>query len=109
MTLDPTSPTPSLILRTSPWSCSPAPDASAARLLAQEDEGEAEPACRSASRCAHCSSTPPARVTQSTTSFEVEDWKRQVLYFFFRRFVLRAPFFAAAFAFVFRFFAMQPS
>jgi hypothetical protein len=52
---------------------------------------------------------PPARVTQSTTSYEVEDWKRQVLYFFFRRFVLRAPFFAAAFAFVFRFFAMQPS
>jgi hypothetical protein len=51
----------------------------------------------------------PALVTQSTTSFEVEDWKRQLLYFFFRRFVLRAPFFAADFVFVFRFFAMLPS
>jgi hypothetical protein len=51
----------------------------------------------------------PARVTQSTTSFEVEDWKRRVPYFFFRRFVLRAPFFAADFVFVFRFFAMLPS
>ena len=30
-------------------------------------------------------------------------------YFFFRRFVLRAPFFAADFVFVFRFFAMLPS
>jgi hypothetical protein len=32
-----------------------------------------------------------------------------VLYFFFRRLVFLAPFFAAAFAFVFRFFAMLPS
>ena len=51
----------------------------------------------------------PARVTQSSTSFEVEDWKAARRYFFFRRLVFRAPFFAAAFAFVFRFFAMLPS
>ena len=50
----------------------------------------------------------PARVTQSSTSFEVEDWKRRS-YFFFRRFVLRAPFFAADLVFVLRFFAMLPS
>jgi len=30
-------------------------------------------------------------------------------YFFFRRFAFFAPFFAAAFAFVFRFFAILPS
>jgi hypothetical protein len=48
----------------------------------------------------------PARVTQS---FEVEDWKVARRYFFFRRLVFLAPFFAAAFAFVFRFFAMLPS
>jgi len=40
---------------------------------------------------------------------EVEDWMRRGTYFFFRRFVLRAPFFAADFVFVFRFFAMLPS
>jgi hypothetical protein len=51
----------------------------------------------------------PARVTQSSTSFEVEDWKAARGYFFFRRLVFLAPFFAAAFAFVFRFFAMLPS
>jgi hypothetical protein len=48
-------------------------------------------------------------VTQSSTSFEVEDWKAARGYFFFRRLVFLAPFFAAAFAFVFRFFAMLPS
>jgi hypothetical protein len=46
---------------------------------------------------------------QSTTFLEVEDWTRRVDYFFFRRFVLRAPFFAADLVFVFRFFAMLPS
>jgi hypothetical protein len=51
---------------------------------------------------------PPARLTQSTTSFEVEDWTAST-YFFFLRFVLRAPFFAADFVFDFRFFAMLPS
>ncbi len=50
----------------------------------------------------------PARVTQSST-FEVEDWEAARAYFFFRRLVFLAPFFAAAFAFVFRFFAMLPS
>ncbi len=49
----------------------------------------------------------PARLTQSSTSFEVEDWEAARGYFFFRRLVFRAPFFAAAF--VFRFFAMLPS
>jgi hypothetical protein len=66
--------------------------------------------CRSTLRCATVLRLTPARVTQSTTLFYVEDWKRRVLYFFFRRaFVLRAPFFAADFVFVFRFFAMLPS
>jgi hypothetical protein len=66
--------------------------------------------CRSTLRCATALRLTPARVTQSTTLFYVEDWKRRVLYFFFRRaFVLRAPFFAADFVFVFRFFAMLPS
>ena len=51
----------------------------------------------------------PVRVTQSSTSFEVEDWEAARAYFFFRRLVFLAPFFAAAFAFVFRFFAMLPS
>ncbi len=51
----------------------------------------------------------PARLTQSPTSFEVEDCKAAFGYFFFRRLVFFAPFFAAAFAFVFRFFAMLPS
>jgi hypothetical protein len=51
----------------------------------------------------------PARVTQSSTSFEVEDWEAARAYFFFRRFVFFAPFFAADFVFVFRFFAMLPS
>jgi hypothetical protein len=51
----------------------------------------------------------PARVTQSSTSFEVEDWEAARVYFFFRRFVFFAPFFAADFVFVFRFFAMLPS
>jgi hypothetical protein len=51
----------------------------------------------------------PARLTQSPTSFEVEDCKAALGYFFFRRLVFFAPFFAAAFAFVFRFFAMLPS
>ena len=52
---------------------------------------------------------PPARLTQSSTSFEVEDCEAALGYFFFRRLVFFAPFFAAAFAFVFRFFAMLPS
>ena len=52
---------------------------------------------------------PPARLTQSPTSFEVEDCEAAFGYFFFRRLVFFAPFFAAAFAFVFRFFAMLPS
>ncbi len=52
---------------------------------------------------------PPARLTQSPTSFEVEDCEAALGYFFFRRLVFFAPFFAAAFAFVFRFFAMLPS
>jgi hypothetical protein len=51
----------------------------------------------------------PARLTQSSTSFEVEDCEAARAYFFFRRLVFLAPFFAAAFAFVFRFFAMLPS
>jgi len=48
-------------------------------------------------------------LTQSTTSIRSRRLKRQIPYFFFRRFVLRAPFFAADFVFVFRFFAMLPS
>ena len=51
----------------------------------------------------------PARLTQSSTSFEVEDWQAACAYFFFRRLVFLAPFFAADFVFVFRFFAMLPS
>jgi hypothetical protein len=51
----------------------------------------------------------PARLTQSSTSFEVEDWEAARAYFFFRRLVFFAPFFAADFVFVFRFFAMLPS
>jgi hypothetical protein len=51
----------------------------------------------------------PARLTQSSTSFEVEDCEAARAYFFFRRLVFLAPFFAAAFAFVLRFFAMLPS
>ena len=51
----------------------------------------------------------PARVTQSSTSFEAEDWEAARAYFFFRRLVFLAPFFAADFVFVFRFFAMLPS
>ena len=50
----------------------------------------------------------PARVTQSSTSFEVEDCEAARGYFFFRRFVFFAPFFAAFAAFL-RFFAMLPS
>ena len=49
----------------------------------------------------------PARMTQSSTSFEVEDCEAARGYFFFLRYVFFAPFFAA-FAF-FRFFAMLPS
>ena len=52
---------------------------------------------------------PPARLTQSPTSFEVEDREAAVAYFFFRRLVFFAPFFAADFVFVFLFFAMLPS
>jgi hypothetical protein len=52
---------------------------------------------------------PPARLTQSSTSTEVEDCGAAYAYFFFRRFVFFAPFFAADFVFVFRFFAMLPS
>jgi hypothetical protein len=48
-------------------------------------------------------------LTQSPTSFEVEDCKAAIGYFFFRRLVFFAPFFAADFVFVFRFFAMLPS
>jgi len=48
-------------------------------------------------------------LTQSSTSFEVEDWEAVRVYFFFRRLVFFAPFFAADFVFVFRFFAMLPS
>jgi hypothetical protein len=51
----------------------------------------------------------PARLTQSSTSLEVEDWEAVRVYFFFRRLVFFAPFFAADFVFVFRFFAMLPS
>ena len=52
---------------------------------------------------------PPARLTQSSTSFEVEDCESALAYFFFLRLVLRTVFFAADFVFVFRFFAMLPS
>jgi hypothetical protein len=52
---------------------------------------------------------PPARLTQSSTSFEVEDCEATLAYFFFLRLVLRAVFFAAVFVFDFRFFAMLPS
>src|SRR5215217_2630500 len=38
-----------------------------------------EPACRRRLHCAHRYSTPPARVTQSSTSIEVEDCKVAVL------------------------------
>jgi hypothetical protein len=48
-------------------------------------------------------------LTQSSTSYEVEDWEAARRYFFFRRLVFFAPFFAADFVFVFRFFAMLPS
>jgi hypothetical protein len=48
----------------------------------------------------------PARVTRSSTSVEVEDRQAAHAYFFFRRFVFFAPFFAAAFAFDFLFFAI---
>ena len=51
----------------------------------------------------------PAQLTQSSTSYEVEDREAARSYFFFRRLVFRAPFFAADFVFVFRFFAMLPS
>ena len=51
----------------------------------------------------------PARLTQSSTSLEAEDWEAARAYFFFRRLVFLAPFFAADFVFVFRFFAMLPS
>ena len=52
----------------------------------------------------------PASLTQSSTSYEVEDWEAARSYFFFfRRLVFFAPFFAADFVFVFRFFAMLPS
>lgn len=52
----------------------------------------------------------PAHLTQSSTSYEVEDWEAaRAYFFFFRRFVFFAPFFAADFVFVFRFFAMLPS
>jgi hypothetical protein len=53
----------------------------------------------------------PARLTQSSTSYEVEDWEAARGYFFFRRylaFVFLWPFFAV-FAYDFRFFAMLPS
>ena len=50
----------------------------------------------------------PARLTQSSTSFEVKDWKAARAYFFLRRLVFLAPFFAAFAAFL-RFFAMLPS
>ena len=51
----------------------------------------------------------PARVTQSTTRSKSKTGSGEYVYFFFRRFVLRAPFFAADFVFVLRFFAMLPS
>ena len=60
-------------------------------------------------RCATAPRRPPARLTQSSTSFEVEDCEERRAYFFFRRLVFFAPFFAADFVFVFRFFAMLPS
>ena len=50
----------------------------------------------------------PARLTQSSTSFEVEDCEAARAYFFFRRLVFFA-FFRHDFVFVFRFFAMLPS
>jgi len=48
-------------------------------------------------------------VTQSSTSFEVEDCEAAFAYFFFRRLVFFAPFFAADFVFDLLFFAMLPS
>ena len=51
----------------------------------------------------------PACLTQSSTSFEVEDCEAASAYFFFRRLVFFAPFFAADFVFDFLFFAMLPS
>jgi hypothetical protein len=50
---------------------------------------------------------PPARLTRSSTSSEVEDREVAAGYLFFRRLVFFAPFFAAAL--VFLFFAMLPS
>jgi hypothetical protein len=48
-------------------------------------------------------------VTQSSTSSEVEDCEAAFAYFFFRRLVFFAPFFAADFVFDLLFFAMLPS
>jgi hypothetical protein len=48
-------------------------------------------------------------LTQSSTSNEVEDCEAAVAYLFFLRPFFLVPFFAAAFALVFRFFAMLPS
>ena len=48
-------------------------------------------------------------MTQSSTSSEVEDCEAASAYFFFRRLVFFAPFFAADFVLDFRFFAMLPS
>jgi len=48
-------------------------------------------------------------VTQPSTSCEVEDCEAAIAYFFFRRLVFLAPFFAADFVFDFLFFAMLPS
>jgi len=47
----------------------------------------------------------PARLTQSSTSFEVETVRRRQAYFFF----LRLVFFAFFAVFIFLFFAMLPS
>jgi hypothetical protein len=52
---------------------------------------------------------PPARLTRSSTSSEVEDREVAVAYFFFLRFVFFAPFLAADFVFDLLFFAMLPS
>jgi hypothetical protein len=68
-----------------------------------------EPAVSKRVAMRHCTSTHAGPCDAVNDVVQVEDWKRRVRYFFRRAFVLRAPFFAADFVFVFRFFAMLPS
>jgi hypothetical protein len=60
-------------------------------------------------RYAHRPSTRAGPFDAVIDVVEVEDCEAARAYFFFRRLVFFAPFFAADFVFVFRFFAMLPS